>query len=87
MNDLIRRKERIEEKNVAVELYYRLNFDGDKTCGYAKIFQGDLDKNEEEEPYEIYMELYECGLSEEEAINRFNNVVNEVRSGKIDVGT
>jgi hypothetical protein len=33
------------------------------------------------------MELYECGLSEEEATDRFNKVVGEVKSGKIDVGS
>ncbi|QRF76419.1 hypothetical protein Thermo_01941 [Thermoplasmatales archaeon] len=86
MNDLVKRQEKLEEKNVTVELYYKLNFDGDRTCGYTKIFQVDQTVKDDEEPYEIYMELYECGLSESEAVERFNKVVGEVRSGKIDVG-
>ncbi|MCL4444042.1 MAG: hypothetical protein M1468_02700 [Candidatus Thermoplasmatota archaeon] len=87
MNELVRKNEKILEKNVTVELYYKLNFDGDRTCGYTKIFLDRQANYDSEEPYEIYMELYECGLSEEEATDRFNKVIGEVKSGKIDVGS
>lgn len=83
--ELVRKREKVQAKNVVVELYYRLNFDGDRTCGYTKIFQATLDQTEDEEPYEIYMELYECGLSETEAVKRYEKIIDEVKSGKIDV--
>ncbi|MEM0156043.1 MAG: hypothetical protein QW597_05530 [Thermoplasmataceae archaeon] len=83
--ELIRKREKVDEKNVVVELYYRLNFNADKTCGYTKIFQASIDGSEDEERYEIYMELYECGLKPEEANRRFEKVIDDVKSGKIDV--
>jgi repressor of nif and glnA expression len=85
MEELIRKREKIDDKNVVVELYYRLNFDADRTCGYTKIFQASIDQSEDEEPYEIYMELYECGLKSEEAVRRFEKVIEDVKTGKIDV--
>ena len=39
----------------------------------------------EDENYEIYQELYECGLNSEEVEKRHMKVVQEILEGRIDV--
>ncbi|MCL4341469.1 MAG: hypothetical protein M1431_05185 [Candidatus Thermoplasmatota archaeon] len=75
----------LREKDVTVEVNYRLGFDADRTCGYSRIYKGEISDSQDEENYEIYQELYECGLSVEEVEKRYRKLIDEVLEGKIDV--
>lgn len=76
----------IEEKNVTVETNYRLNFDADRTCGFTRVFNGKVETpSPDDELYEIYMELHECGLTLEKVREKENKVISEIREGKLDV--
>ncbi len=83
MGDLLRKSEYIELPSVTLVLNYRLNFDGERSCGSVVVYNGQM--KDDEENFESYMELLECGLSEEEVMKRFNRVISDVREGKIDV--
>ncbi|HLH86085.1 MAG TPA: hypothetical protein VKU79_04400 [Thermoplasmataceae archaeon] len=73
----------MEDSDVTVETNYRLNFDADRTCGYVRVYKGKM--RDDDELYEIYQELLECGLSESEVRDRQSKVIQEIREGKIDV--
>lgn len=83
LTDLIRKTEKIQGQDITCVLNYRLNFDGEKACGSVAVYSGPL--QEDNENYEAYLELLECGLKEEEVEKRFQNVIRETREGKIDV--
>lgn len=83
--DIFLKRTFVREKNVTVETSYRLGFDGDRTCGYSRIYRGEISETQDEENYEIYQELYECGLSREEVEKRDRKLLDEVINGKIDV--
>lgn len=88
MVDALRKTEYIQQFDVSLELNYRLNFDGERSCGFCKVYKGDiasLELDEGEEAYEIYMELYDCGLTEEQVLKNFENLKNEIKNGEIDV--
>lgn len=85
-DDIYSEKVYLKEKKVTVEVNYRLGFDADRTCGYSRIFHGDLSGSDpEDENYEIYQELYECGLDRATVEQRFRKLVGEINDGKIDV--
>lgn len=81
-SDVVKKTRYITEKNVTVDLSYRLNFDGTRSCGQISVFMG---KKDEEENFEIYSELLECGLKRNDVEKRFQKVVDEIIEGKIDV--
>ena len=83
MGDYIKKLEYMKNEDITVELTYRLNFNNEKACGGVKVYNGKIDENQEN--YEIYMELYECGLNENEVAERYNKLINEIKEGKIDV--
>lgn len=83
MSDLLTATKYIENLDLTFEFRYRLNFAEEKSCGYSKIYKGKL--TEDDENYEIYMEYYECGLSENEALSRLELLIRDVENGKIDV--
>jgi len=83
MKDYIKRLDYMEDYDITIELTYRLNFNNERSCGDAKIYSGKI--NEDKENYEIYMELYECGLNEDEVNKRYNKLIDEIKAGKIDV--
>jgi hypothetical protein len=83
MDDYLDESIFIKELDVTIRISYKLNFDAEKFCGYSKIFKGVPEK--EEESFEIYMENYECGMDREKAMEKFNKLVEEVKTGKIDV--
>lgn len=83
MSDLLTATKYIDSVNLTFEFRYRLNFAEEKSCGYTKVYRGKLD--EEDENYELYMEMYECGLTEEEAVSRFNQLMNDAEQGKLDL--
>ena len=88
MEDTINKTEYLAQLDVSLELNYRLNFDGERSCGFCRIYKGDLDKlnlGEGEEAYEIYMELYDCGLPKEEVYKNYNRLVEEIKAGEIDI--
>lgn len=87
MSDIMKKIEYLKNYDVSVELNYRMNFDADKTCGYIKLFKGDITNVDEEydDVYEIYMELYDCGLSEDELMKGYYRLVEEIENGSIDV--
>lgn len=89
MSDVLKKTEYLEEFDVSLELNYRLNFDGERSCGFCRVYKGDISKielDEGEEAYEIYMELYDCGLSENDVLKNFGKLAEEIKSGEIDVG-
>ncbi len=76
----------VEEKNVTVDTSYRLNFDADRTCGFTRVFMGKVENpTPDDELYEIYMELHECGLTMEQVQAKADKVIEEIKSGKLDV--
>ena len=76
----------LEEQNVTVDTSYRLNFDADKTCGSTRVFIGKVENpSQDDELYEIYMELHECGLNMEQVHDKEKKVIEEIKSGKLDV--
>lgn len=80
------RKTYLEEQNVTVETNYRLGFDADRTCGFTRIFMGKAENpGPDDELYEVYMELHECGLTVEQVQDKENKIIGEVKSGKLDV--
>ena len=72
----------IESRNVTVAGTYRYNFDAARSCGAITVYQG---KNINDESFEVYSELLECGLDEENFKTRFNKVCDEVEKGILDV--
>lgn len=83
MEDLVKEIRSIPEKKVKLELYYRLNFVEDKSCGYIKVYS-ELVKREEED-FEIYMEHLECGLTREQVQKKLESVVSDIEEERIDV--
>ncbi|MGP6219959.1 hypothetical protein [Caldiplasma sukawensis] len=81
-SDIVKKTRYINEKNVTVDLSYRLNFDGTRSCGQISVFMG---KTRNDENFEIYSELLECGLNRNDLDKRFQKVVDEIIEGKIDV--
>lgn len=73
----------LRDKDVTVETFYRMNFSGERSCGYLQILRGD--PKGDEEAFEIYKELIECGLSRKELGERHKKIVDEIESGKLDV--
>ena len=85
-DDYYSERKYLEEQNVTVETSYRLNFDADRTCGFTRVFTGKVEKaSPDDEAYEIYMELHECGLSLEQVKEKENKVIKEIKEGKLDV--
>ncbi|MEM0158350.1 MAG: hypothetical protein QW812_02420, partial [Thermoplasmataceae archaeon] len=74
----------IDSFDVTVETNYRLNFDADRTCGSIRVYKGNPSTSEEE-IYEIYQELLECGLTEAKIIERESRVIEEIMDGRLDV--
>jgi hypothetical protein len=83
MEELIKKSVFVEDDNVTIEVIYRLDFDAERSCGSLKIFSGKL--SEEEENYEIYMELLDCGLSKEDLDQIIAKTIDEIKTGKLDV--
>lgn len=85
-NDYYSERTYLEEKNVTVETNYRLNFDADRTCGFTRVFSGKVENpTPEDELYELYMELHECGLTLDQVREKESKVIKEIRDGKLDV--
>lgn len=85
-NDYYSKRIYLEKKNVTVDTSYRLNFDADRTCGFTRVFPGKVDNpTEDDELYEIYMELHECGLTIPQVEEKANKIVKEIESGELDV--
>jgi molybdopterin synthase catalytic subunit len=82
MSDYIHKLEFMEEKNLTLEISYRLNYE-DKACGSIRIFSGQIDP--EKDNYELYMELLECGLTEDEVNKRVAKMEEEINQDKIDL--
>ena len=85
MDDIYSEKIYLDEFDVTVETSYRLNFDAEKTCGFSRVFKGRVDGTPDEETYEIYMELYECGLTREKIEQNLEKLVKDIKAGKVDV--
>lgn len=85
MDDIYSEKIYLDEFDVTVEASYRLNFDAEKTCGFSRVFKGKIDGTPDEEIYEIYMELYECGLTKEKIEQNLGKLVKDIKDGKLDV--
>lgn len=85
MDDTYNMVDYLEDFDVSVETSYRLDFDADRTCGFSRIYKGKLKEDILTENYEIYQELYECGLTRDEVSSRREKLINEIRAGKIDV--
>ncbi len=82
MSDYIHKLKFMEEKNLTLEISYRLNYE-DKACGSIRIFSGEIDP--EKDNYELYMELIECGLTEEAVNKRVEKMEEEINQNKIDL--
>ncbi|MEM0157023.1 MAG: hypothetical protein QXN26_03030 [Thermoplasmataceae archaeon] len=85
VEDIYVKKEYLMEQDVTVETNYRLGFDADRTCGFSRVFKGHMNEEQGDENYEIYQELYECGLDSEEVEKRHRKIVQEILEGRIDV--
>lgn len=88
MADHLKKYEYLKDQDVTLELDYRLNFDVARSCGFVRVYKGDYEKmelDEGEEAYEIYMELFECGLTEEKVFKEYEKIKDEVISGEIEV--
>ena len=88
MPDHLKKYEYLPDFDVSLELDYRLNFEVGRSCGYVRVYKGDIRKvelDEGEEAYEIYMELFECGLKEEQVYENYQKVVDEIKAGEIEV--
>ncbi len=81
--DLLIQSIEIRELGVTVEVQYRLNFDAEKICGFAHVY--DTSHKDAEEIFEIYKEYYECSLTEDQIIERFNVLVKDIREGRLSV--
>lgn len=85
-DDYYSKRTYLEEKNVTVETNYRLNFDADRTCGFTRVYSGKVETpGPEDEFFEIYMELHECGLNLQQVEEKEKKVIDEIRTGKLDV--
>ena len=73
----------IKELGVTVELQYRLNFDADKICGFSHVFM--TSQKGEDEIFEIYKEYYECALTEKEVMDRFRDLISDIKEGRLTV--
>jgi hypothetical protein len=82
MSDYIHELRFMEEKNLTLEITYRLNYE-DKACGSVKVYSGQIDP--EEDNYEIYMELIECGLTAEQVYSRVKKIEEEITQDKLDL--
>lgn len=82
MPELLKFIRKIRE-DLYIEFSYRLNFDGDKSCGYSKVFSAD--PGGVEEPFELYAEVYPCGMSEKEVMEKLNSLIQEIETGKLDL--
>jgi molybdopterin synthase catalytic subunit len=82
MKDYEKMSEYIEEKNVIVTGTYRYNFQESRSCGAVTVYEGN---KVSEESFELYSELLECGLDEEGFKKKFDHVVHEIKSGKLDI--
>jgi hypothetical protein len=82
MSDYIHELKFIEEKNLTLEISYRLNYES-QACGSIRVFDGQIDP--EKDNYEIYMELIECGLTAEEVNKRVLKMEDDIKQGKIDL--
>ena len=88
MPDHLKNYEYLPEFDVSLELDYRLNFEVGRSCGFVRVYKWDIQKFvlfKQKTAYEIYMELLECGLNEEEVDKNFQKVVNEIKAGQIEV--
>lgn len=88
MPDRLKSYDYLPELDISVELEYRLNFEADRSCGFVRVYKGNIKEmefDEGEEVYEIYMELFECGLSEEQVQKNYERIVNEIKSGEIEI--
>ncbi len=88
MPDHLKKYEYLPEFDVSLELDYRLNFEVGRSCGCVRVYKGDIQKaelDEGEEAYEIYMELFECGLNEEQVYKNYQKVVDEIKAGEIEI--
>lgn len=88
MLDHLKNYQYLPEFDVSVELDYRLNFEVGRSCGFVRVFKGDIQKidlGEGEEAYEIYMELFECGLTQEDVEKNYNRVIEEIKKGEIEI--
>ena len=83
VEDLLHKTVDLEDNKIVVELYYKLNFDADKSCGYIKVFNNVSQR--EDEKFEVYMELLECGLDSKTVTKKMDSVIAEIKSGKLDV--
>ncbi|BAB59662.1 TVG0510164 [Thermoplasma volcanium GSS1] len=83
MNELINLQEYIENKNVTVKLEYRLNYDAEKICGYIAVYEGD--PSDKEDPFEIYKEILDCNLKENDVRKMFERLIKEIDDGSIEV--
>ncbi|HIH59891.1 MAG: hypothetical protein M1462_01100 [Candidatus Thermoplasmatota archaeon] len=82
MSDYIHELRFMENKNLTLEISYRLNYE-DKACGSIRVFSGQIDP--EKDNYELYMEIIECGLTAEEVNQRVKKMENEINQGTLDL--
>ncbi len=82
MSDYIHELKFMEERDLTLEISYRLNYE-DKACGSIRVFSGQVDP--EKDNYELYMELIECGLTSEQVNERVKKMEDEINSGKLDL--
>lgn len=82
MSDLLTATKYIEKLDLTFEFRYRLNFMEEKSCGYSRIYKGKM--QEDDENFEIFMEYYECGLTEQQALSRLEKLIQDVENGKVD---
>lgn len=88
MTDHIKKYDYLQDLDVSVELDYRLNFQEARSCGFVRVYKGDrkkMDLGEGEEAYEIYMELFECGLSEDDVLKNYEKIIGEIKSGELEI--
>ncbi len=82
MSDYIHELRFLDEKDLTLEISYRLNYE-DKACGSIRIFSGHVDP--EKDNYELYMELIECGLTTDQVNERVKKIEDEINGGKLDL--
>jgi hypothetical protein len=83
VEDLLHETIGLDDHKIEVEFYYKLNFDADKSCGYIKVFNNTSKR--EEEKFEVYMELLECGMDSNAVTKKVDSVIADIKSGKLDV--
>jgi len=82
-DDYFRKVTYLSDKDVTVETFYRVDFTGERSCGYVQVLSGD--SVEDEEAFELYKELIECGLPVEKLNELHEKIISEIESGKLDV--